>query len=437
MNPTPVDELTAGELHLPLPLDRQQLESVQIAMLRSTVALAKSHSPFYRQHLAGFNPGHLMAREDVAGLPFLSPDMLTVSGNSMLCVSQTEISRIVTLQTSGSTGPPKRIFYTPADLTATRAFFLKGMQTFATSSDRVLVLLPCTPDNSVGDLLLHALRNGGIEALGCWPPLPAPVLAEHIDTRSITSVVGMPQHLLALAHHLPPGRVRTMLLCSDYAPPALRKRIEERTEATTFLHWGATETGLGGGVECSVHNGCHLRESQLLVEIIEPDTGKTLPDGEIGEVVISTLARNGMPLIRYRTGDLAALTRESCICGGRTGRLQFLRGRIRSSTLPGGQPLQIQHLDNLLFTLEGLLDYRAFLNPGPPQQLSLKYVSAPGYPNPGDSILHILGNIPAIRDCVADGTLQLGPVDAVAAFTPDHLLKRTIIDQRLKEPVCM
>lgn len=436
MRPTPVDELTATELHLPLPLQRDQLESSQVAMLKSTVTRAKSLSPFYSQHLAGFAPDSLVHRDDLSHLPFVTQDMVSAFGKEMLCVSQTAISRVVTLQTSGSTGPPKRIYYTPRDLDATRAFFLNGMQTFVSSLDRVMVLLPFDTVNSVGDLLINALHDGSIDAMGCWPPLSAPVIADQITANSITSLVGLPQHLLALAHHLQPGKIGTMLLCSDYAPPALRIRIEELTGTTTYLHWGSTETGLGGGVECTMRNGCHLRESQVLVEIIAPDTGRPLPDGEIGEVVITTLARRGMPLIRYRTGDLAALNRGPCLCGGCTARLQFIRGRNRFSALPGGKALHLHYLDNIVFSLEGLLDYRAILEPGSPERLSIEYVGASGYADPGSSILHALVSIPCIKTCIDQGTLELGPAVATHTFSPNHTVKRTIIDTRHKEPVC-
>ncbi len=95
-----------------------------------------------------------------------------------------------------------------------------------------------------------------------------------------------------------------------------------------FAHSGLTETGFGGGVECGAHQGYHLREADLFVEIVDPGTGRPLPDGEPGEIVVSTLCRLAMPLIRYRTGDLGHLLPGPCVCGSPFRRLGAVAGRI-------------------------------------------------------------------------------------------------------------
>ena len=98
-----------------------------------------------------------------------------------------------------------------------------------------------------------------------------------------------------------------MLLSTDQAPAPLVAAIEQAWGCRVFDHYGTTETGLGGGVECEAHDGLHLREADLLFEVVEPATGRSLPDGEEGEIVFTTLTREAMPLIRYRTGDLGRL----------------------------------------------------------------------------------------------------------------------------------
>lgn len=109
---------------------------------------------------------------------------------------------------------------------------------------------------------------------------PAESLAEVVRNNSLTCLVGLPLQLLALADALPKDSgVNSILLCSDYAPAAIKKRIEAACGCETFLHYGATETGLGGGVECRMHRGCHLRESDLLMEIVDPAGTESLADG--------------------------------------------------------------------------------------------------------------------------------------------------------------
>jgi len=108
-----------------------------------------------------------------------------------------------------------------------------------------------------------------------------------------------------------PGlRLKAVLLSTDHVPLSLTRAVEQAWHCRVFNHYGMTETGLGGGVECEARRGYHLREADLYVEIVEPDGALPVPDGEPGEVVVTTLTRTGMPLIRYRTGDLSGSSRD-------------------------------------------------------------------------------------------------------------------------------
>ena len=431
MRVSTVDGLTARRLNLPGSMDRGMLVEAQMASLRETVARARERSPWYRERLAGFDPGSLRTPADLSRLPLLTSAEVAAHGQRMLCVSQGEVARIVTLQTSGSTGSPKRLHFTRDDLAATVDFFLHGMLNLVDQAGSVLALLPFAQPDSTGDLLVRALEGGGVRCAGLWPPTPPDELADLIRREGHTCVVGLPQHLLALSEVLPFGAVKTMLLCSDYAPPALRLRIEEACGCETFLHYGTTETGLGGGVECAAHDGCHLRESDLLFEIVDPVTGAPLPEGETGEVVVTTLGRQAMPLLRYRTGDLARLTRERCVCGGVTARLLDIAGRRAACILGGGFGLTSQALDDTLFEVDGLLDYRATLEKAVGRdRLGIEYLAGRGREVPHGDMERALLRIPAVAAAVGSGTLIFGPMNRVQAFSPSHTVKRTISDLR-------
>jgi phenylacetate-coenzyme A ligase PaaK-like adenylate-forming protein len=373
---------------------------------------------------------------DLCKLPFLTPKMVAEDGGRMVAVSETEIDRVMTLQTSGSTGQPKSIFYSYGDLAATESFFYHGMLNLISATDRVLVLLPYLQENSVGELLIRTLTAKGIHCAGHWPPRPVTTVVERILADRITSLVGLPQHLLELAHLLPPKTVQTMLLCSDYAPPQLRTRIRELCGATTFLHWGTTETGLGGAVECSVHNGCHVRESRLIIEIIDPDTGKNVPNGTPGEIVFSTIGHRGMPLFRYRTGDIASLTKAQCQCGGISARLQHIEGRAKNCMLTDGAVLSNRLLDDLLFAIDGLVDYRATLETDCQDQLNIDFLAAGDIGGLEGKIRNLLVNSPFFRHSIKSNGIAIGRICRQESFHPDHTLKRIIADHRKKESVC-
>ena len=430
MRRTTVDDLTARRLGLPLSFDRKALQQAQMTRLRETVRWARSRSLFYHQRLKDIDPDRLNSPADLGQLPLQTVADITANPLDLLCLSQSRVARIVTLETSGSTGVPKRVFFTGDDLDATLEFFHDGMLSLISAGDRVLVLLPASQPDSVGDLLVRALSGGGFGSSAIWPPPAASVLAAEVERRSSTCVVGLPLHLLALAEVLPPGHaVRSMLLCSDYAPVSVRRRIEKACGCTTFLHYGATETGLGGGVECDVHRGCHLRESDLLVEIIHPESGMPLPDGEMGEIAVTTISRRGMPLIRYRTGDLARLDRTPCPCGGVTARLDDIRGRASGCRLAGGRELFSQDLDEVLFGIGGISDFQATIHPGDPELLSIEYLSGRGYPAREDIRRELLA-LPVIRQAMREGRLEIGAIQPVSTFSVNHRVKRSICDQR-------
>lgn len=427
---TTVDSLTAKRLSLPQGFSRNELERAQMQLLRKSVADARTRSGFYAEHFAGIDNGDLKTRGDLCRLPFLTAKDIIESGHRMQCVSQSEVVRIITMQTSGSTGNPKRFSFTRTDIEAISEFFLEGMKNLVNGEDRVLVLLPYEQEASVGELLIGALGGGNIYAEGLWPPPKAEEIAARIVKDNISSVVGLPQQLLAVAEVMAVGQVRTMLLCSDYAPDALRKRIETLTGCTTFLHYGATESGLGGAVECDHHCGLHLRESDLLVEIVDPDTGAQLEDGRSGELVLSTLGREAMPLIRYRTGDMASLERSSCACGGITARLCNIYGRLKGCTLSDGAVLYNQLLDDKLFHLPGLLDYRVTLRGGGVDLLDIDYITTSKSRGFETQLVENLAKIAEIEQNIQSGNLELGTIQPVEAFQAIHTLKRTILDLR-------
>ena len=431
MRVSTVDDLTSRRLGISGPLDRVRLHEAQMAALRATVMHAKAGSSWYRERFAGVVAESLRLPADLARLPLMNSVDVAAQGQRMVCVPQGEVARIVTLQTSGSTGAPKRLHFTRDDLDGTVDFFLHGMLNLVRQEDRVLALLPFSQPDSTGDLLIRALTGGGVHCAGLWPPADAGELAQFIAEEKYSCIVGLPQHLLALSETLPFGAVRTMLLCSDYTPLALRRRIEEACGCETFLHYGTTETGLGGGVECEAHDGCHLRESDLLFEIVDPDTGEALPDGEAGEVVVTTLGRRAMPLLRYRTGDLARLETGPCACGGVTARLCDVAGRGKACVLGGGFRLTSRELDDRLFDVEGLLDYRATLDcGGGSDRLGIEFLAGAGHDHLERDLGAALWRVPGVAAALELGTLALGPMRRVDAFSPSHTVKRTIFDQR-------
>ncbi len=348
----------------PEELSREAIADYQLHKLQETLDLCRRRSPFYRQKLAGL-PDRLTSLADLQAFPFMTADDVRERPLSLLCVSQSNIERVVTLDTSGTSGTPKRLYFTTADQELTRDFFHIGMSTFTAPGDRVLILLPCERPGSVGDLLAQALDRLG--AVGIRHGLVTDVAQTLavLHDEQVTGVVGMPVQVLALvrsaaAQQFPNPHLKSVLLTTDHVPAAIVQAAETAWGCTVYNHYGMTEMGLGGGVECAARQGYHLREADMYFEIVDPETGELLPDGVYGELVFTTLTRQGMPLVRYRTGDISRFLPGDCACGTVLRRLEKVRFRWH-----GRFPHTANHfitmadLDDALFSIEGVLNFAA------------------------------------------------------------------------------
>jgi phenylacetate-coenzyme A ligase PaaK-like adenylate-forming protein len=339
-------------------LTRQEIEAWQMLKLNETLALARSKSSFY-QKLFTSCPDSINSLDELHQFPFTTPDDIRHNPLQFVCVSQDAIQRVVTLQTTGTTGEPKRIYFTADDQELTIDFFGIGMSTLTEPGDRVLILLPCTPTGSVGDLLRIGLQRLGMNPSPYGPVRDPYHALETMQYQRVDCVVGSPTQVLGLARRWKPGmhRPRSVLLSTDYVPQAIVEVLNETWGCEVYNHYGATEMGLGGGVECAAHRGYHLREADLDFEVVDPITGDAVQDGEHGEVVFSTLTRHGMPLIRYRMGDRSRFIPGDCPCGTRLKTLEKVRGRFSGFVLVGDGMLSLPDFDEALFSIPGLLNY--------------------------------------------------------------------------------
>ena len=171
--------------------------------------------------------------------------------------------------------------------------------------------------------------------------------------------------MYALSVEAPGLRPKSVLLSADYVPVSVKRFLETTWKCTVFTHWGMTETGYGGGVQCGAREGYHMRDLDLLLEVVDPETGEPVPDGELGELVLTTLRRTGMPLIRYRTGDLGRFIVSPCPCGTLKPRLAEVEGRLADViSLPGGKWLSMHVLDELLLSSGIVRDFAASYDRG-------------------------------------------------------------------------
>jgi phenylacetate-coenzyme A ligase PaaK-like adenylate-forming protein len=358
---------------------------------------------------------------------------------AFLCPSQAAVARVVTLQTSGTTRAPKRIFFSGSDLETNLDFFHHGMTTLAKPGDRVLILLPGERPDNVGDLLRRALARMDAQGIVADPGTDAGTLPGDMVRSPVDAVVGMPLQVLALARlagAMGTQSPRSVLLTGDTVPRAVVTALRRIWRCQVCQHYGMTETGLGGGVECAAMDGCHLREADLYVEIIDPHTGQQTAPGTIGEIVITTLAREAMPLVRYRTGDLGRLIDAPCPCGSVLRRLQPVHGRLRGRFRLGPDPdLSLADLDEAVLPLPSVVGLTARLvrKPGRDQlQVTVRTVPGAAPPDLAQRADRALATLPVLARAAGAGFITLAPVrmDEQPVGAWDLMTKRNLIDQR-------
>ncbi|MDD2852781.1 MAG: AMP-binding protein [Desulfuromonadaceae bacterium] len=438
---TPLEPWIHTKIGLPKStlLTRTALNDYQLERLRATVEHARRRSPFYRQKLDGICGADIERLDDIAKLPFTTPADIQEDDLRFLCVSQGAIERVVTLQSSGTTCAPKRLHFTAQDLELTADFFRQGMSTLVKPGERVLIMMPGELPGSVGDLLTQGLARMDVQGIVHGIVRDEPAAIAEIIAKEIDCLVGLPVQLLGLIRHpdaatIRHGRIKSVLLSADYVPQAIVREIESAWGCPVFNHYGMTEMGLGGVVDCEVRSGGHIREADLYFEIIDPASGRTVPDGERGEVVFTTLTRSGMPLIRYRTGDLSRFIPEPCSCGTVLKRLEWIKGRLAGQTTVGGQYLvSIADLDEALFPLPGLLNFRAEVTQE--NGIDLLQVTLFTQGGPAEALCRStresLENIPALHLAIAGGGLKVVPlVISEQNWLSSGSIKRIIYDRR-------
>ena len=351
-----------GQQHL----SRQTIAAYQLEHLNQTLAHVRKNSPFYRGRLSSIPDRPLTHLGQIADLPMTSADDLREHHLDMLCVSHGQVSRVVTMQTSGTTAAPKRLYFSQADLALNIDFFHHGLTCMMEPGQRILIMLPSTTPDSAGDQLSRAAARIPASAQIHWPVLDLEQILSIIQETQVNCLVGAPAQIFALCRHdqhaglLKPNPLTSILLTTDYVPQATVDEIRSAWGCKVFEHYGMSEMGLGSALECDAHLGYHLREADLLVEVVDPDSGMPLAPGVEGEVVFTTLTRKAMPLIRYRTGDRAAWLEDPCPCGTVLRSLGKVRGRIADLTSTR-TPFSMPQLDETILALPGVYSFQATL----------------------------------------------------------------------------
>ncbi|MDK2940673.1 MAG: hypothetical protein PWP56_186 [Acetobacterium sp.] len=362
-NKTPMEDWIVKRTGL-TSANQRSLNTYQFKKLVEVFEYAKANGAFYQKQFVDQDLREIKSWDDFKLLPFTTGADIKKNPFSFLCIPQQQVDRIVTLNTSGTSGKKKRLFFTEEDLLKTVDFFDYGMRSLTDSSDRVLVLLPGQAYGTIGDLLKKALARSNTTCIvfGLLTDLDA--VAQVILRNQINCIVGIPIQVLYLSRSKAEcfKQIEKVLLSTDYVPKSMVAELSHKFRCRVFNHYGMTEMGYGGGVECEALNGYHLREGDLYFEIIDPDSGSPIEDGKYGEIVFTSLNRIAMPLIRYRTGDIGAFSTDLCPCGTFLRTLKKVAGRYANRIrLDHDNYIDLSTFEESLLGDENILDYQVLI----------------------------------------------------------------------------
>lgn len=336
-------------------LCREEIEALQVQRLRETVARA-AQSEHYRRALAeaGVSSEDIRSLDDLRRIPLTTKDDLRAAMPwGLLAVPRREAVRVH--YSSGTTGIATAVYHTRGDLQRWAECVARGMLAVGVTSEDVF-------QNMMG----YGLFTGGLgfhyagELLGCLTiPASSGATARQVQMMQVfgTTVIHiLPSYALHVAHYchqegLDPRRdlqVRRGFLGGEPHTEDFRRRIEEAWGARFYNCYGLSEMcGPGVAMECAQQNGLHIREDHYVAEILDPRTQEPVPPGEEGELVLTTLTREAMPLLRYRTRDITRLLPEPCACGNAHRRLARFSGRSDDMLILRGvnfYPMQVERV---------------------------------------------------------------------------------------------
>jgi phenylacetate-CoA ligase len=330
-----------------------QLRELQLQRLQETLSRA-ARSPFYREGLAqaGISPEKIHRLNDIRQLPFTTKDELRTRGKEMLTVPLSEIVRLHA--SSGTTGQATVIYYTRGDL-----------ENWADLVARCMYMTGVRPGDVFQNMMGYGLFTGGLglhygaERLGVLT-IPAGAgnsarqvqLMQQFRTTVIHLIPSFALYLLNTfaklgldPRDLP---LRIAFVGAEPHSEDMRRRIEAAYGLKAYNSYGLSEmNGPGVAFECPEQNGMHVWEDAFLLEVVHPETLKPVGPGEVGELVFTNLTRQGMPLLRYRTRDLASYEDTPCPCGRTSRRLSRIQGRTDDMLIVKGVnifPLQIDQV---------------------------------------------------------------------------------------------
>jgi phenylacetate-CoA ligase len=342
---------------------RKEMGVLQLERLQQTVKRVYEHVPFYRKKFdkIGVKPDHIRTLDDLKKLPFTTKkDLRDNYPFGLLAVSIQDCVRVHA--SSGTSGKPTVVAYTKNDINH-----------WADIVARAIAIAGGVPGNIVHNAYGYGLFTGGLglhygsERLGA---VTVPVSGGNTDRQIMIIedfkpdiICGTPSYVLNIAERMKElGKdprqtsLKYGIFGAEPWSEEMRRTLEQEFGIKACDIYGLSEViGPGVAMEChEAQNGLHVAEDHFFVEVINPDTLEPVGEGEEGELVFTSLTKEAFPVIRYRTGDIASITKEPCICGRTTTRMSRIKGRVDDMLIIRGVNVFPSEIEHYLLTVPEL-----------------------------------------------------------------------------------
>lgn len=341
-------------------MSRDEMTILQSARLVKTIDRVYHNVEFYRKKMQqlGLEPGDIKGIEDLSKLPFTTKkDLRDNYPFGLFAVPQSEIVRVHA--SSGTTGKATVVGYTRRDL-----------EIWSECVARALSMAGVTRNDIIQVAYGYGLFTGGLGAHGGAEKLGAMVVpmstgnTKKLTTMMIdfgvTAIACTPSYLLHIAETLEEEgaidqiKLKTAVCGAEPWTEGMRKQIEEKLHIHAHDIYGLSEVmGPGVACDCEYHRGLHVYEDHFLPEIVEPETGRQLAPGETGELVFTTVTKEGLPLIRYNTRDLTSIDYDTCECGRTLARISRFKGRSDDMLIIRGVNVFPSQIETALLEMGG------------------------------------------------------------------------------------
>lgn len=339
------------------------LHALRDERLRGVVRHVAAGNGFFAERFkaAGVDVNEFRGLEDLAKLPFMcKEDFRREYPLGMCCVDRRELAEMH--MSSGSTGTPVVMPYTPTDLEQwaecmARCYAMSGAQ-----PHDVCQITPGLGLFNGGFGCYHGARKYGMFIVPCGPgnTVRQIRLARDFGTTVLTGVVSYGIRIMEVMEEEKSSmpELKIGIFGAETFSDAMKERLRSGLGIDVFDIYGMTETGGIGtlGMDCSDHSGIHVWMDHYIVEVIDPGTGLPLPDGEEGELVVTSLTREALPVVRYRTGDLTRIvSRERCACGRTHLKIAGVTGRVDDMLIIKGVNFFPKQIEQSLLKIPGVL----------------------------------------------------------------------------------